>query len=361
MELYAPAIRARSKSRHHEPAEARALRRAAEMWTTPVSLPVVRRGRVIGYVLGDPKRRRTLYATASFPYPTYDIAVGAKGKGNHAAFYWDKPGDTGLAIDSWYDLWGTIGVPVAGDWSGTARTARVFTASTTGAMQIGPAVSPLNKFLGRVTASGMESTGRAMVLYDRVLSYDKCTMTASSQTMTNTATATRYISSGDPGLQLFLEADAVHNATTADLTVVTYTNQALTGSRLVDTTPTLSKVVSIAAPTSTLGARCAIQCPGATTKTIMHVPLQDGDLGITSIQNYTWSAAPTGTCSFVLQFPLAMFVDSVLNVGSSDVEMQFGFDAISKQIYDDACLSWLLNHRNASQPTRYSGWTEFSW
>jgi hypothetical protein len=356
----APSIRTRSKVRHHEPDVARAIRFAMSLWETPVWLPIVFRGRVVGQMYGDRINRRTLYAnTGSFPYSTYSDAANKLTSGNHFSVYWNKPGNTAHVAGNWYDLWNCVGIPQAGGFNGTAKVSQLYSASTAGAMQIGAAVSPTLKYLTRASQFSSESTIHAMLLYDRVLAYDACTMTASSQNMTNSSSATRHLSF--PGLQIFVEGQTVHNATAASLTVCTYTSGDGVTGELVPTSPTLTKIPSVAAPTTTLGARGVIQAPGISTKNQLYLPLTGSDLGVSLIQNYTWSAAPTGTVSFVLQFPYAMFVDTVFLAQVSDVEMIYGFDAICKQIYDDSCLSWMVYTQVTAQPTHFHGVLEFGW
>ena len=360
--VLAPHIRARSKTRNHEPDEARALKTAAWIWrSTPVWIPVAYGRRVVAWVRGDPDRGCTLVSLGQGqPYADQDAMVAALSGGKHyGPIYWWKPVSTSIVIDNWYDLWGCDGYPVKGNWSGTARTARQFTGSTSGGMQNGGAVSPGLKYLTRASHFSMEGTTGATLLYDRVLSYDACTMTAGSQNMTNTLPATRYNNNGDPGLQIFVEADSVHNATAANLTTLTYQNSGGTAGHTVLTTPTLTKIPSVAAPTATLGARNVFEIPGSATKSLLYLNLQAGDVGVQSITNYTWSAAPTGTCSFVLQFPLCLFIDQVQAVQSSDYEFIYGHESVNKRIFDDACLSWMVCPHVTGQPSQLHGVLEF--
>lgn len=364
----APALRTRRKARHSEVGEADAVMRA--MWhlrDVPVWIPVFYGGRVVGEVCGDPMRRVSKFVPASqslagFPYNNYDDSTKDKALEQRWLTLFSKMNSTSLVVDDWYDAWGTDVNPAPGDWSGAARTARQFTDTTTGAMYHGGAVSPKTKYVTRAGIMEPEDNSKIILLYDRVVSYDACTMTASSQAMTNTLAATRYISAGGPGLQLFVEADTVHNATGANLTAVSYTNQAGTAGQSIVTTPTLSKIVSIAAPTTLLGARCVFQIPGVNSKNPLYVPVAAGDTGMRSIQSYTWSAAPTGTCSLVMQFPLLMFPMTGSNSGQPlDYDMLSGIEAIGKRIYDDACLSFLYNARNTGKPGHIYGFAEFGW
>lgn len=358
----APSARTRSKTRHAETDEQRAIRSAAWQWrATPVWIRVVWGRRVVAWIRGDPDRDRTLiHLGQDHPYKDYDEAVWKKTAGRHFAIYWSKMMVSTAVIDNWYDLWGIDSVPQAGDWSGTARTARQFTGSTTGAMYNGGNVAPLIKYVTRASAYGQADV-QSLLLYDRVLAYDKSTMAAGSLAMTNTLPATRYISSGDPGLQIFVEADAVHNATAANMTVLTYVDQSGNTGHVVVTSPTLSKIVSIAAPTAELGARSIFQTPGASTKSPSpYLTLAAGDQGVRSITDYTFSAAPTGTNSFVLQFPFALFPDMMIAGQACDADFIFGVEVVNKRIYDDACLSWMCCSHHATATLIY-GWMEFGW
>jgi hypothetical protein len=362
----APAIRTRLKARYSETDEAVMLKHAMYAWRdTPIWIPVVYGRRCLGLVKGDPQRSRTLYQPYDFssgtPYQSYDDAIFKLTSGKHWAQYWSKPAASQV-IDSWYDLWGTGGNPQAGNWSGTAKTARQFIGPMTGSIWTGGSVSPSRKYLTRASQFGTETTIQTSLLYDRVLSYDACTMTAGSQSMTNTLGPTRFVSAGDPGLQIFVEADAIHSSTTGNMTVLTYVDQSGNAGHTVVTTPTLSLVVSIAAPTATLGARNIFQTPGNTVASgNPYLNLQSGDQGVTSITNYTFSAAPTGTNSFVLQMPLALFPDRLVAGQASDYEFVSGLEAVNKRIYDDAVLSWMIAARVTAQTGIYNGWMEFGW
>lgn len=364
----APAIHgARLKARHSELDEARALLRAASTWKCPQAVTVYYGRRLVGWVRGDPTNARTLWfplrAGQGFPWNDYDGALNSLSSlGQHGTFYWYKPRDTGVVANTWYDLWGADGVPQKGDWSGTALTARQFKNTTTGAPYVpGGAVSPTTKWLTRHIATGIEDTGHAVVLYDRVLSYDACTMTASSQAMTNTLAATRYISTGDPGLQIFIEADTVHGATAANLTVLHYTNSAGTTGQNIPAA--VAKVASVAAPTATLGARNVFQGPALVMSTDPYMVLASGNRGVRKLEDFTWSAAVTGTCSFVLQFPLTLCPDvSVNQTGSpSDWEYVMGLENGNKRIFDDACLSWIMAFKNTAAPGHMEGVVEVGW
>jgi hypothetical protein len=366
--VQSPVVRTRLKGRHSEADEARAIQTAAYLWRNckqPINVHYGRR--IVGIVKGDPDNGRTLWfplrAGQGFPWSDYDGVVKTLTvDGQYGTFYWVKPRDTAVVAHMWYDLWGAEGVPQAGDWSGTARTARRGLNTTTGAIYIpGGSVSTKKKWLMREGIIASEDNTIAMVLYDRVLMYDACTMTAGNQAMTNTLGATRYISAGDPGLQIFVEADTVHNATAANLTVLHYTNQAGTTAKAIPAS--LTKVVSLAAPTTTLGARNVFGAVAGPMSGDPYLVLASGDTAVQKLEDYTWSAAPTGTCSFTLQFPLALHPDihgSVLG-SVSDWEFVMGIETGNKRVYDDACLSWLMACRNTASSGQMHGYCAVGW
>lgn len=340
-------MRTRAKSRHSEGDEARAIAlgvRAVGAWRG--TIPFIWGARYLGDIVGDPDRSRTLWIprhAATRPYSGEDDALNAATSGKAWRWTWQKPLSASVVIDNWYDLWPTDGNPQKGDFSGTARTARPITNSTTGAMYHGGNVSPSIKTLVRASAFvSTSSTNRALVVEDRVLAYDACTMSAGSQNMTNTLPATRYINTGDPGLQIGCWADTVHNATAANLVALKYTDNAGNAAVDIQYTPTLNKIVSIAAPTALLGARAVIQSPTLTTKNGLPFLDNAGRGGARKIESYQWSAAPTGTTCFTLSFPLFLTVDIQTSNAAMDAEFLAGIEATAKRIYDDACLNVLV-------------------
>lgn len=354
-----PHVRTRSKTRASAGDEARAVAKAAVAWrNSPLWMPVVWGGGVVAYVRGAD--RRGVEIRCSAPFADYDQAALALTSQQRGGSYFMKVSASSLVTKNWYDLWGVDANPAAGNWSGTALTARQFTTGTTGGLQVGPPVAPRTKYATRTSLMANNAQYCAL-LYDRVLSYDACLMSAASQNFVNTLAATRYISGG-PGLQVFVEADSVHSATAANLTTLTYVNNLGNAGHVVETTPTLALIPSVAAPTKEIGARGVIQAPGLATGApcAPYLQLQAGDLGVTSLTNVQFSAAPTGTNSFTLQFPFALFPDHALTESPSDYEFVSGLESVNKQIYDDACLAWLI-YPISTTATPIHGWIEYGW
>lgn len=359
-----PQVVGRKKSAYSEADEARAVVHACyTLRETGLRLPLVWGQRVLGTVWDDPKNHRTLWVPrrcTAKPYSSQDIAINASTSGQMWQWQWYKPVNSEVA-NSWYDMWGLTGNPQSGDWSGPARTARQFSDATSGAMYHGGNVSTKSKYLARASAHRtITSSNTSYIIQDRVLSYDACTMSASLQNMTNTLPAQRYVSSG-PGLQIGCYADTVHNATAANLTAVKFTDNGGNPSQDIQYTPTLTKIPSITAPTGFLAARAAIECPGAATKNGLPYLDNGGHEGATKIESYTWSAAPTGTVSFFLAFPLFMSVDMQVIGQCQDAEFLAGVDALGKQIYDGACLNALFTTSSAASGSLLYGEMETLW
>lgn len=342
----APAIRARRKAHRSEADDACAIALAAWMWArVPVPIPVFDGARYLGIVGGDPRGEATFApALHAMPIPeTYDQHMIVNAARQQHTFSWWKRSGGGVA-GNWYSMWPSTGDPGAGAYGGTARVGKRPTRTTAGAMRAGVSIGSLDKHLRRTPTmfSSASISGRGFVIVDRAWAADSCSMSASSQNMDNTIAANRYVgSASERGLQIFGVADAVHNATASNLTAMGYTNVAGTGSRLVSTSPALAKIVSLAAPTSDNGARQLFQSQGASTRGAPSpfLNLQAGDHGVQTIDNFQWSAAPTGTCCWELVQPIAIQLDMIFANIMCDYEWLFGHEAMRKlKIYSDACL-----------------------
>lgn len=366
---YAPWVRTRSKSRFSDAHDARVMETACAAWcTTRCPIPVASGGKLLGMVSGDPTTAIARFVPAQYLsttnlYDDYDQAIQKNTVGlKQFNWHWSKHKGGGVA-GNWYDTWSTYGRGQAGAYGGTARTAKQFGKTTVGSMFHGPDVSPSLKFLKRTTGFNSEPGNRLEVsfLYDRVLSYETCSMTNGNQTMTNALAAQRWIGTGERGLQIFPTCDAVHNATTADLSQVRYTNEQGTTLQQVAGLP-IAKIVSIAAPTTSQPARMILQ--GATTTTTPASPfleLAAGDLGARLINDYSFTAAPTGTNCFALVWPYLMVVEMVYTGQSYDHELVSGVEALgAPRIYDDACLAVAVLQRS-SIAGMLEGWVETGW
>lgn len=355
-----------SKSRYSDIRDQESIKTACYAWrAVNVPIPIIRGdGKCLGWVIGDKYTHRSKYIPPfdlSTPFSDYDTLVATLSKqSKFLLFVWSKQANTTVA-QNWYDFWPVGGTPGVGSYGGTARTAKQFSNTTAGAMWAGGVVTPSVKYLSRFSAFNTAGASKMAMLYDRVLTYETCTFTAGNQTMTNTLTAQRYVTSNvDPGLQMCMTADTVGNATAANLSQLRYSNQAGTTLQLMPTSPAVAKIVSPAAPTTVLPAR--VIAPGSATRTdTPFLPLANNDTGVQLVNDYTWSAAPTGTFCLGLVFPLALLPD--LNPGvSADCEYISGVQGASRltRVYDDACLSVMMWSANTNLCTM-SGDLEIVW
>lgn len=313
---------------------------------TPLPL-ITRNGVLLGMVCGHANGRGCDFVPAgqSLAYNSYDNLVASLTAATPQKFtYWYEKNQNATVINNnWYDLWPIMGNPTQGTFPGAARTAVQFDDTSVGALPHGGNVSPQEKYLLSMLVTGGSLSRSACMLYDRVLTYEACTMTAGSQAMTNVLTAQRYAATGQPGLRMSCIAQTNHNATAADLTVLNYTDNTGAGA-VMPTTPANAKQVSTPGVTSTQGGRVTCPAPPTGTATASRgpwLPLAAGTTGARAIVDYTWSAAPTGTNYFLLAYPLAMMAD--LGTPSTFTQILDLVNSIGgpARVYDGACVSML--------------------
>lgn len=313
-------------------------------------LPIWFGGKVVGYAQSWARSRRAMFYRHPVGWrvpplgfagvATYDDIIAALSAGRGFRGNFSKGHTTAPVISNYTDLWPVSGSPPAGAYGGTALTAKQFTDATVGALYLNGNVEPTyNKFL--LAAAGVSSgTQPTLILYDRVLSYEANTFSTGSQSFVNTLTAQRYNGSGLPGLNVAVMAQTALGATAAQISALTYTNQAGTGAQSMPTGRACFVTVSAAAPTTALGAR--LVCPIDTGGTVLwsqYLPMASGDTGVRSLTAFTCSAANTGTLVFVLLRELMWIplgttglptqIDNVYQLGGLD------------RIYDGACLSFM--------------------
>lgn len=289
-------------------------------------------------------------------FPDSNVLVNALSAGQFGRTYFAKtPTSTGVA-NNWYDLWPVGGNPTSGLINGTAKTAVQFTDASQGALNHRGNVTPATKHM--LSKAGITTANTPWLMaYDRVIAYDRCPFAAgTNQTMTNTLTAQRY-NSGAPGLLPIVVTNTVHGATAANMTQYSYTNQSGTAGQLSPTTTTLAFIASAAAPTATLGAR--VSCPSTSTFSFgFSMPLQQGDSGVRSTQNYTTSAANTGTWTNALIAPLT---DLLIPVAAVPTEADCVFQLSElQQIFDSACVG-LMALQPATAGYQVTGSLRYGW
>ena len=322
--------------------------RGVETW-----LPVIYGGRVLAWLRG--RRGRTEVEVLRCAVNGLDQMINAATTlGQRLSQQYTKIAVTGLAALGWYDYY-TVG-PGGGTFTGTALTARRFTDLTTGAIPHGGNVSPAVKII--TGAWGMAyNMGVCFLLYDRVLTYEACTISGGLQNMTNTLTAQRYISAGQPGLGILCTIQTQLNIS-PNISALKYTNQAGTTGQSVATAAALTLNSAAATPDNTTPARCAAQYAASTSNDVLFYPLAVGDSGAQKIESFTTSAAATGTICFTLAHPFAYFPSpGAALAGQYDFVRQL---TVLERIYDGACLNFFVN-ATANNNATIMGALDFVW
>lgn len=262
-----------------------------------------------------------------------DLTAGKFGR-----TYFAKTPTTTAVASSWYDLWPTAGNPGPGSLANTAFTATTCDDTTTGSINHRGNVSTDTKHLLSKWATVTGNTPMLM-LYDRVLVYDLCTFNASAnKVLTNVNTALRY-NTGAPGLLAMVPVNAVTGATAANLTQLQYTNQAGTTLQSMPTASTVTFIPSAAVSTTQLGARIIVpSTSGAVVTWGFALPLAQGDTGMRLVDNFTTSAANTGSFSIVLMKPISDLMIPLLGI-PIEIDCVFQMSELER-IYDGACLAF---------------------
>jgi hypothetical protein len=278
--------------------------------------------------------------------------------GKFGRTYFAKPHTSAGVANNWYDLWPVGGNPASGSIANTAFTATNVTDATTGTINKRGNVSTDVMRLLSFQAVAHANT-QIITLYDRVLIYDLNTFNAASnKVLTNTNTAARY-NTGAPGLLCFICVCATTGATAANLTQFRYTDQAGNTLHSMPTSPTVTFVPSATTSSATLGARIIIPIVSGQTVTWgPYVPLANGDSGMRLVNDFTTSAANTGSFCIILMKPLA---DIVLpNAGiASQVDRVFQISELER-IFDGAGLA-LMSFIPATTAYTLMGGITFGW
>jgi hypothetical protein len=288
-------------------------------------------------------------------FSTYDDLISELTAGKKYTANFSKAATTNPVANNWYHLWTVAGIPGAGAYGGTARTAKRYDDTSTGAILHGGNVSADTKhLLSTAQLSTAGATSPLLWLCDLVLSYEQCAFSAAvNQAMTNTLTALRYNGAGLSGMQACVVADAVLGATAANMTRLAYTDNAGNTANLMPTGVTKAITVSAAAPTASLGSRCVVPLGNSPW-----IELAAGDQGMRAIEDYTTSAANTGTMAMLLLKPLAVmptYTAGIMTVLDTVAQV-----ASLERIYDGACLTFLAFYPAATGNT-FFGRVEVGW
>jgi hypothetical protein len=278
--------------------------------------------------------------------------------GKSGATFFSKTPSAAMIANNWYDYWPLAGSPNAGGIAGTARTAQRWDDTSTGALNHRGNVSTDTKHTASLMMINQANTPLTMP-YDRVGSWDACSFTTSNQTFTNTLSPQRY-NAGAPGLLPVMVTNTVLSATATNLMRFAYTDQGGTTAQLMPTGTTVSAIVSAAAPTTTLGARVIAPSTSANTfPWIFHLPLASGDSGMRVPEDYTWSAANTGTFTLIGMYPFGYILNPVAAI-PAEKDFIYQMPALER-MYDGACVSFMAFVPAATAIAIAQGRLSFLW
>jgi hypothetical protein len=333
-------------------------------------LPVIHDEKIVAWVRGD---ARNLDLVSWCPHPSryseiarcaftnYDSIAAAVQAGTFYPMSFVKIATSSMVTSAWYDLWPVGGMPGAGTYPGSALTARKPNDTEAGTIQHGSDVSASVKHLSNIYA-GSSAVATTLILYDRCLTYEACTISGGAQSFTNTglsagawASPPRYCDANQAGVRVNVFGQTVTGATASIVSSLTYVDQSgNTAQTAPYSTTWASMMASLAAPTATLGAR--MSCPSnATNNTGLYLPLLGGDSGVRALEAFTTSAGNTGTLTFVGSYPIAVIpIAASVQTIMLDQVMQI---AALPRIYDGAALSLFLLTQATTATTIAGGGT----
>lgn len=368
MNLSAPYVQTRSKRRYSDVAEAAAIDLACRAATfNDFVLPVCYAGRVVAWVFGEryPSPRVHCYRrrpgdpeTMWAGFTSIDDLIDETTNNNKILrAQWSKRLNATSAATIWYHLAGSGGWPTYEAFAGTARTARQFDESSKPAIAHGGNVSPDTKHILSISGQAIGNSQVVFVLYDLVLSYDRCTMTNASQAMTNVLTAQRYAGAGQYGLRIMGLITTVM-ASSSLFTTLTY----VTPGGASHTIPNPGSYGVVGGATingDTIPNGAFWTDIGGTARSQLCLPLAAGDSGVASISDYQMSATPaSGEISYLLGYPLTYFT-----LNSTD--MMSIFDTVKQlpqlgRVYDGGCPTLAMFVNSNSQTIQF-GDIVFGW
>jgi hypothetical protein len=262
--------------------------------------------------------------------------------------FWFKS-NTGASAtaDTWSHFYNVGGWPTAGVFNGTTFTARRHDDTELGAMIHGGNVSPKSKHLlsaGFRCDSSAQNDNPVVVLYDMVISYDACVVTSTPTSFTNTNTALRYISAGDPGLQIMNCANSILTGS-INFTTFNYTSIGGTAGQTIPVT--LIENTDSTAPTNGVPAVSAMTLLNGNQRSLLSAPLVNGDSGVKQLDSLTMGSTVADTINHILGFQLAWFHAT----GGTEARHNFDFAtgaAALPVIKDGACLTFAMMIQDSS-------------
>ena len=264
---------------------------------------------------------------------------------------WNKiNGTSALTAGRWYDFSDNAGTPVGNTFSGTALAWQSTNESSGFGLYNGGNVSPDTKHILNVSAVTGVATGvpSQLMLVDMQGYWPGISNnTTSPQTLTGTPTL-RY-SIGE-GCRLVWAQRTTAGATAQNI-AVSYSNTVPTSGRTLQVTVAMT-ASAIVGHISHSGTAANNYGP--------FLPLASGDTGVSTVASVTFSAANTGTGALVLARPLLTLPLTTVGV-SAERDLINQLPSLP-QVYDGACLTWLIFTGAATVAnTNFYGAVEFGW
>lgn len=267
-------------------------------------------------------------------FRTYRNFVESEQAGKNTIFTFRKVPSQTTASGFWFDLSMSPGNPSPQYYAAAPLAAVRMSQSTDGGLNHGTAVSPEKKFLKTFMAT--TSTGTVvpipMILCDYLLYYPFIDEgTNDVQPLDNTVTLSRY--TDGVGVKIMPVIVAPGSGGAGVTFVCSYTNSAGVVGR---TTRPVDITTQIATGT--------IASSGAATNNLVgpFLPLQEGDLGVRSIESITFTGVTdVGLLTLVLVKPIAQFS---LREAGAPVEIEYfrNFSALP-EIEDNAYLNLICH------------------
>jgi len=254
---------------------------------------------------------------------------------------------------TWYDYSMSPGNPTPQYYAAAPLTAQTMSRSTDGGIQHGGNVSPLVKYLRKLTLMSVAAAGVPQRVYmlDYLMFYPFVDMgTPDEQAMINTQTLTRY-TDGD-NVQMMAVLVAPHGLS-GDTFFVTYTNQDGVAGRI---TPLHTMSTAIAVNGTILTTQ-----QSGTGRFGPFLSLQSGDTGVRSIEAVQCTAGTdVGLFTMVLVRPLA---EITVREITAPTEKDFFLDAGFKlpAIVDDAYLNFITCPNGSLSGVPLFGDVQFIW
>jgi hypothetical protein len=255
---------------------------------------------------------------------------------------WRKVPTQTTAARIWFDLCMSPGNPVPNYYASSPLTSVALSQSSSGGLFHGGNVSPQRKFLRKLTV--MTPTAGAVPLYmllcDYLLYYPFVDEGEPTQNLTTSTPLPRY----STGVGVQMMAVVVAGQAGGQTFNVTYTNSNNVSGRTSETVTTTTQAVNGTLITGTSGP---------------FIQLQQGDIGVKSIESVNFLTADVGLLTLVLVKPLA-----TLTIRGVDAPVEVDYlqnFSTMPRIYDDAYLNFICCPNGTLASANLSGDITINW